>query len=127
VVEGGAGNPTDVMGGGGGFAVGKNAPPETIDFLKFLTNTTNATTLAKEGISLPPIKGALSAITDPLQKEIVQMVANAPYFQLYYDQFLPPAVGQVLLDQTQGLYAGTIAPQAAAKAIDDAVASSLNP
>jgi len=126
VVEGGAGNPTDVLGGGGGFAVGKNAPPETIDFLKFLTNTANATTLAAKGISLPPIKGALSAITDPLQKEIVQMVSSAPYFQLYYDQYLPPAVGQVLLDQTQGLYAGTITPQAAAKAIDDSVASSVN-
>jgi raffinose/stachyose/melibiose transport system substrate-binding protein len=54
------------------------------------------------------------------------MVSNANYFQLYYDQYLPPAVGQVLLDQTQGLYAKTITPQAAAKAIDDSVASSLN-
>ena len=126
MVEGGAGNPTDVLGGGGGFAVGKNAPPETIDFLKFLTNAANATTLASKGISLPPIKGALSAITDPLQKEVVQMVSSAPYFQLYYDQYLPPAVGQVILDQTQGLYTGTITPAAAAKAIDDSVASSLN-
>ncbi len=125
VVEGGAGNPNDVMGGGGGFAVGKNAPPETIDLLKFLTNTTNATGLAEQGITLPPIKGALSAVTNPLQKEIVQMVGSAPYFQLYYDQYLPPAVGQVLLEQTQGLYTGSITPQAAAKAIDDSVASSL--
>jgi raffinose/stachyose/melibiose transport system substrate-binding protein len=126
MVEGGAGSPTDILGGGGGFAVGKNAPPETIDFLKFLTNTTNATTLASKGISLPPIKGALSAITDPLQKEVVQMVSSAPYFQLYYDQYLPPVVGQVLLDQTQGLYTGSITPQAAAKAIDDSFASSVN-
>ncbi|HEY0754390.1 MAG TPA: extracellular solute-binding protein [Ktedonobacteraceae bacterium] len=125
VVEGGAGNPTDVLGGGGGFAVGKNAPPETIDFLKFLTNTTNATNLAKKGISAPPIKSALAAITDPIQQQIVQMVGTAPYFQLYYDQYLPPAVGQVILDQTQGIYAGTINPTAAAKAIDDSVASSL--
>lgn len=126
-VEGGAGNPTDVMGGGGGFAVGKNAPPEAVDFLKFLTNSTNAATLARKGISLPPIQGALSAITDPLQKEVVQMVGSAPYFQLYYDQYLPPAVGQVLLDQTQGLYTGSITPTAAAKAIDDSFASALNP
>src|SRR6185437_9389119 len=78
MVEGGAGNPTDVMGGGGGYAVGKNAPPETIDFLKFLTDTQNARGLATQGISLPPIKGALDAITDPLQKEVVQMVGAAP-------------------------------------------------
>ncbi len=126
MVEGGAGNPTDVMGGGGGFVVGKNAPPETIDFLKFLTNLQNAKGLAAQGISLPPIKGAQSSITDPLQQEVVQMVSAAPYFQLYYDQYLPPAVGQVLLDQTQGLYANTITPAAAAKAIDDSVASSLS-
>jgi len=126
MVAGGAGNPTDVMGGGGGFAVGKNAPPETIDFLKFLTNAQNARGLVTQNIALPPIKGALDAITDPLQKEVVQMVGAAPYFQLYYDQYLPPAVGQVLLDQTQGIYANTITPAAAAKAVDDAVASSLS-
>ncbi len=126
MVEGGAGNPTDVMGGGGGFAVGKNAPPETVDFLKFLTSLQSAKSLATQQISLPPIKGALQYITDPLQQEVVQMVGAAPYFQLYYDQYLPPAVGQVLLDQTQGLYANTITPVAAAKAIDDSVASSLS-
>ena len=126
MVEGGAGNPTDVMGGGGGFAVGKNAPPQTIDFLKFLTNVQNARGLAAQGIGLPPIKGAQSALTDPLLQEVVNMVGSAPYFQLYYDQYLPPAVGQVLLDQTQGLYANTVTPAAAAKAIDDAVASSLS-
>ena len=36
-VEGGAGDVTDVMGGGNGFAIGKNAPPEAIDFVKYLT------------------------------------------------------------------------------------------
>jgi len=127
MVEGGAGNPTDVMGGGGGFALGKHAPPETIDFVRFLTNPTNATGLARQGIGLPPIKGALSAISDPLQQEVVQIVGNAPYFQLYYDQYLPPAVGQVLLEQTQGLYTNTVTPTAAAKAIDDSFASSVNP
>ncbi|HEY1348578.1 MAG TPA: extracellular solute-binding protein [Ktedonobacteraceae bacterium] len=127
MVDGGVGNPTDVMGGGGGFAVGKHAPPETIDFVKFLTSPTNATTLASKGIGLPPIKGALDAISDPLQREVVQMVGGAQYFQLYYDQYLPPAVGQVLLEQTQGLYTNTITPTAAARAIDDSFASSVNP
>lgn len=125
MVEGGAGNPTDVMGGCGGFAVGKNAPPETVDFLKFLTNQKNSLYMATQGISLPPIKGAGSGVTDPLKQQVVQLAQNAPYFQLYYDQYLPPAVGQVLLDQTQGLYAGTVTPTAAAKAIDASVASSL--
>ncbi|GHO65191.1 ABC transporter substrate-binding protein [Ktedonobacter sp. SOSP1-52] len=127
MVEGGAGNPTDVMGGGGGYAVGKNAPlAEAADFLKFMTNATNAATMVAQNISVPPIKTAEAAVTDPLRKEVDAMAAAAPYFQLYYDQFLPPAVGQVLLDQVQGLFAGSVTPQAAAKAIDDSVAASLN-
>jgi raffinose/stachyose/melibiose transport system substrate-binding protein len=125
-VEGGAGGATDVMGGGGGFTVGKNAPPEAIDFVKFLTSAATARTLATNNVGLPPIKGAQDAITDPISKQIVQLVANASYYQLYYDQYLPPSVGQALLDQTQGLYAGTITPQAAAKAFDDAAASALS-
>ncbi len=36
-VEGGAGDVTDVMGGGNGFAIGKNASPEAVDFVKYLT------------------------------------------------------------------------------------------
>ena len=35
-LDGGAGLPTDVFGGADGFAVGKDAPPEAVDFLKFL-------------------------------------------------------------------------------------------
>jgi raffinose/stachyose/melibiose transport system substrate-binding protein len=125
-LPGEAGAPSDILGGGAGWAVGKNAPPETIDFVRFLTSVANAQAMAKLNIALPPIAGAQSAVTDPLRRQIMQMVANANYLQLYYDQYLPPAVGQVLLDQTQGLFAHTVTPQAAAKAIDDSVASSLN-
>lgn len=124
-VEGGAGGPNDAMGGGGGYAVGKNAPAETIDFLKFLTTAQNQRDMGRAGILLPVVKGTQDAITSPQLQMVQQAVANAPYFQLYYDQYLPPAVGQVILDSTQGLYAHTITPDAAAKAIDDAVASSL--
>ncbi len=40
-VEGGAGGATDALGGGNGICVGKNAPPEAVDFLRFLTSTEN--------------------------------------------------------------------------------------
>jgi raffinose/stachyose/melibiose transport system substrate-binding protein len=127
MVEGGAGNPTDVMGGGGGFAIGKNAPvAETVDFLKYMTSPAIVSEMVKQNVSVPPMPLADTFVTDPIRKQLDQMAANAPYFQLYYDQYLPPAVGQVLLDQTQGLFAGKVTPQAAAKAIDDSVASSLN-
>ncbi len=125
MVEGGAGNPSDVFGGGGGFAVGKNAPPETIDFLKFLLTPSHVNNFVKAGFQ-PVFKGTQNAQTNPQLREVQQMTTNASYFQLYYDQYFPASVDPVILDQTQGLFAHTVTPQAAAKAIDDAVASALS-
>ena len=48
-VEGGAGAVTDVVGGGNGFAIGKNAPPEAIDFVKYLTAPTQQERVAASG------------------------------------------------------------------------------
>ncbi len=117
------GNPTDVLGGGNGFGIGKKAPPEAVDFVKFLTSSVNQQSLAKTGALLPPVKGALSAVTDPNLQAVAQLVANAPYYQLYYDQFMSPAVGNTVNDQTQALFAGSATPQAAAAAIDASAAS----
>ena len=41
MVEGGKGDPADAVGGGNGFAIGKNASPEAIDFVKFMTSAEN--------------------------------------------------------------------------------------
>lgn len=123
-VDGGAGKLTDVLGGGNGFSIGKNAPAETVDFLRFLTSVDNEKTLASTGTALPPVKGAETAITDPLLQQVHDAANSAPYFQMYYDQFLPPAVGGVINDQTQGLFAGTITPEAAAQAIANSYNSS---
>ena len=37
-VEEGAGDPLDVMGSGNGLSVGRDAPPEAIEFLRFITS-----------------------------------------------------------------------------------------
>jgi raffinose/stachyose/melibiose transport system substrate-binding protein len=119
-VEGGAGQLTDVLGGGNGFAVGKNAPAETVDFLRFVTNVDNQKALATTGAALPPVKGAETAITDPLLKQVHDTVGTATYFQMYYDQFLPPAVGGVINDSTQQLFAKSSSPDDTAKNIASA-------
>jgi raffinose/stachyose/melibiose transport system substrate-binding protein len=124
-VEGGAGDPSDAMGGGDGFAIGKNAPKETIDFVRFLTSVENQTAMAKLGIAVPTVKGAEAGLDDPLIKEVQQTAAKAKYYQLYYDQYLPPAVGQAVLDATQGIFAGTSTPEDAAQVIEDAAATEL--
>ncbi|HVU13841.1 MAG TPA: extracellular solute-binding protein [Phototrophicaceae bacterium] len=123
MVEGGAGNANDVFGGGNGIAVGKNAPDEAVDFLKFLTTAQN--NAAAAFFAVPTVKGTESAITDPILQQIVQARNNAPYFQLYYDQFLPPAVGNEVNDAVATIFAGTASPQDAAQAIEDVAAQNL--
>jgi raffinose/stachyose/melibiose transport system substrate-binding protein len=125
-IEGGKGDPSDALGGGDGFAVGKNAPKEAIDFVRFLTNVENQTAMTKAGfISVPTVKGAEVALDDPLLKEVQKRAGEAKYYQLYYDQYLPPAVGQAVNDATQGLFAGTSSPEDVAKTIEEAAAAEL--
>ena len=125
-VEGGAGNPGDVLGGGDGFAVGINAPDEAVDFLKFLTSAENQRAGAE--IFIVPVVGeAEDAVADdPILSSILEARNAAPYFQLYYDQFLPPAVGSAVNDAVQTIFAGTATPEEAAQAIEDAASFELS-
>jgi raffinose/stachyose/melibiose transport system substrate-binding protein len=126
VVEGGAGNPDDVLGGGDGFAVGANAPDETIDFLRFILNEENQRSMAEQGLVVPVITGVDDLFEDnPVTSAIVNARNNAPYFQLYYDQFLPPAMGVAVNDAVETLFAGTATAEEAAQAIEDSASFEL--
>jgi raffinose/stachyose/melibiose transport system substrate-binding protein len=124
-VPGGAGDPADVMGGGDGYAVGKNAPAEAIDFLKYFTNLENQRKLTTAGIIVPVVKGAEEALPSAELKLVQKTAAGAKYFQLYYDQYLPPAVAETVLDATQGLFGGSSTPEQAAKAIQTTASQEL--
>ena len=95
-VEGGAGDPSDVLGGGDGFAVGKNAPPETIDFVRYLTSLDTQKAMATAGIAVPPtVKGAETGAARSADARGAASAPPAPStIQLYYDQYMPPAVGR---------------------------------
>jgi raffinose/stachyose/melibiose transport system substrate-binding protein len=124
-VEGGAGAGTDVVGGGNGFAFGKNAEPEAIDFVKYLTSVENQTIIAANGSGIPVVKGSEQGLTDPNMLQVAETFGAAEYFQLYYDQFLPPATGSVLNDSVQGLFAETMTPEQVAQAVEDSVAQEV--
>jgi len=102
-VEGGAGDPAE----------------EAVDFLKYISSVDSQRAQAEIGLSVPVVKGAEDALTDPLLKIVQQGAAAAKYFQLYYDQAMPPAVGSVVNDNVQGLFAGTLTPEQAAQAVED--------
>ncbi len=123
-VEGGAGDVTDVMGGGNGFAIGKNAPPEAVDFVKYLTAPEQQKRVALTGGGIPVVKGGEAGLTDPATKANPNMVnvqkslSAAKYFQLYYDQYMPSAMGGIINDAVAKLYAGTETPEQVAQEIE---------
>ena len=125
VVEGGMGSATDALGGGDGFAVGGNAPDEAVDFLRFLTNGENQRRGIEVGFSPPTVAGTEDLITDPIMMRIVEARNNAEYFQLYYDQFMPPAVGETINDGVEQLFAGVASPAEVAQQIEDTASFEL--
>jgi raffinose/stachyose/melibiose transport system substrate-binding protein len=127
VVEGGAGNPDDVLGGGDGFAVGANAPDEAVEFLRFITTEEVQRDMFAQNLVLPTVAGVDDLFEDsPVYAAIYNARNNAPYFQLYYDQFLPPAVGIAVNDAVETLFAGSASPEEAAQAIEDAASFELD-
>jgi raffinose/stachyose/melibiose transport system substrate-binding protein len=124
VVEGGSGDPTDVLGGGDGFALGINAPDAAVDFVRYLTSLEVQEDWAAKGWAVPPtVIGAEAAVTDENIKPMMELLQKANYFQLYYDQFLPPAVGGVVNDEVQALIAGSQTPQGVAEAVEASFAA----
>ena len=115
-VEGGAGEATDAFGGADGFAVGKDAPPEAVDFLKFITNAENQRTWAANS-GLPVNAEATDAVTDPNMIAVLEGLNNATFMQLFLDQFFTAEVGGQINDQTALLFAGKTTPEDAAAAI----------
>jgi len=122
-VEGGAGQEGELFGGGDGFAIGKDAPPEAVDFVKFLVSPEIAGKAGATGTLLPVAKGSESSVTDPNMKAVLDARAGASFVQLYLDQAYAPAVGQAINDAVQTLFAGKASPQEVSKKIADAAKS----
>jgi raffinose/stachyose/melibiose transport system substrate-binding protein len=122
-VSGGAGAPTDGVGGGNGIAVGKDAPPEAIDFLKFFESADNANQLNTDNVGLSPVVGTGATVTDPNLQMVAAGRDQATFMQLYLDQATSPAMGTAINDATVGLFLGKSTPEQVCQAISDAAAT----
>lgn len=74
---------------------------------------------------IPPVKTVGDYLTDPITKKILQAANDASSTQLWYDQYLPPAVAQVHLDTCQEIFGLTMTPEAAAAKLQEAMQSDL--
>ena len=120
-VDGGAGKPTDGFGGGNGFAVGKDAPPEAIEFLKYISDKAQADRWGALNTGVLPVTiGSESSVTDPNLASVLDARAKADFVQLYLDQATNPDLGAAINDAVATLFAGTGTPEQVTQAITDA-------
>lgn len=122
VIEGGAGNPGDMFGGGDGFAVGANAEDEAVAFLRYLTSYEVVETAFW---TVPTVVGAEdilearefpSSVYGPLW---VEAMGEAPVMIGFLDQFYSPGLGEAINDGVETVFAGAATPEEAAEAIED--------
>ena len=123
-VTGGAGDANDGVGGGNGIAVSKNAPPEAIDFLKFLSSTDSGNAVNSNNMGLSTVAGTESTITDPNLQLVLAGRAKAKFIQLYLDQATSPDMGTAINKATIALFEGASTPAKTCQAITDAAAAS---
>lgn len=119
VIEGAPGVVTDNMGGLTGWAVTKDAPPETEKFLEYYTSPDVARRISEVQKVIPVTIGVADSITDPLLKSSAEALADETWHQNYLDQDLGPNVGAVVNDMSVAIVSGATSPEDAAQQIQD--------
>ena len=120
VVKGAPGLQTDSFGGLNGWAVSKNAPPETDEFLRYMAGIDVQKVLAKETQIMPVAIGASEAVSVPLLKDVAETLVKETWHQNFLDQDLGPNVGAIVNDMSVEIVSGGTKSAAAAQQIEDA-------
>jgi len=120
VIDGAPGLVTDVIGGINGWVVTTAAPPETEEFLKFLTSPDNQRREAAVRATIPTAPAAQDGVSDPIVVMAAEQLAGATWHQNFLDQDLGPNVGRIVNDMSVDLAAGFISPEDAVQQIQDA-------
>lgn len=70
---------------------------------------------------IPPVEGVKEKLTDKNTLKIIDCINNASEIQLWYDQYLPPAVSNAHLDGLQEVFGLTMTPQEAQESMQKAM------
>lgn len=119
-VPGGKGDPRDTFGGVNGWLITKNAKPETLKFLEYLTNEENQLESGRLGLWLPIVRGTQTSLKDPRVQRVAKLLEEAPHHQLYLDQAMGAIVGAAVNDAAAELATGDITPKQGAEKIEEA-------
>jgi len=118
-VAGGKGKADDIFASVDGWLVGKDAPKETIDFLKVLLGKETQQKLAAGGHFIPMVKGTADSIQVSYIRDLAKEAEQSGWIQIAIDQLLGPDTGRVFNDQAAAVAAGSSTPEAAVKAVQD--------
>lgn len=105
-VPGGNGDPNAALGGGDGYSCSYKAPPECVDFLKYIASPAVQTAFAATGAGLPVTKGAETGVTDTNMKALMDNRNGASYVQLWLDVAYGNNIGGALNDAVANMFAG---------------------
>ncbi|QFG68444.1 ABC transporter substrate-binding protein [Ornithinimicrobium pratense] len=110
-VEGGQGDPEAQLGGGDAWGVAADAPPEAVEFVKYLLSEEVQRGFAERDMGLPTNPDATDAVADPALAGLIQVRDSAPYVQLYFDTAFGQSVGGAMNDSIELMFAGQASPQ----------------
>jgi len=118
-VKGGKGKANDLFASLNGWLVARDAPKETVDFMRVWLGKNIQMKLAEEGLDMPMVKGTAEAIQDPFLKQIASEVEKSHWIAIAIDQQLGPDTGRVFNDVCAEVAAGQVSAEQAAKTIED--------
>lgn len=117
-VKGGKGKANDLFASLDGWLVAKQAPRDTVDFMKVWLGKDTQTKLAEQGLFIPAVKGTVAAIQDPLMKAIGQELDKSQWLAIAMNIILGPDTGLVFEDVSADIAAGKTTPEKAVKALE---------
>ncbi|MET0435676.1 MAG: extracellular solute-binding protein [Cellulomonas sp.] len=121
-VDGGAGDPTAMMGGVDGFSCYVDAPEECADFLNFIAEKENQEGYAEAFVTLPASKDAQSVVTDPALQDVLASYNDAAYVSVWLDTLFGQNVGNALNTSVVEMLAGSGSPDKIVETVNAAAA-----
>jgi raffinose/stachyose/melibiose transport system substrate-binding protein len=119
-VEGGAGDPEALLGGGDGFSCTADAHPACADFLAYILSPDVQSRWGELGIGMPTRAGTETSVTDQNLQRLLELRNESPYIQTYLDVAYGRTVGEALNDAIAEQFAGTLSAEEVVSAVEDA-------
>jgi raffinose/stachyose/melibiose transport system substrate-binding protein len=105
-VDGGQGDPSAMMGGGGGYSMSAHAPKEALGFLEFLVTKNQQEAYGKAFFTIPVNKDAQGVVTESYNISALQAFNKAAYTMQFLDTVYGQNVGNAMNTAVVNLLAG---------------------